>query len=40
MRGCRVCTVGHDSLEIGAVMLVLNRLHAGDAIESDVTLTE
>jgi len=28
------------SLEIGAVMIMLTRLRDGDAIESDVTLTE
>jgi len=40
MRGCRMCAVGHHSLEIGAIIMVLSPLRDGDAIESDVTLSE
>jgi len=36
----RLCAVGHESLEIGAIMVMLARLRYGDAIESDVILTE
>jgi len=40
MRCCRICAIDHESLEVGAVMMMLTRLSDGDAIESDVTLTE
>ena len=40
MRCCRIGVVGHDSLEIRAIIIVLARLRDRDAIESDVTLTE
>jgi len=39
MSGCTICAVGHESLEIRAVMVKITILR-DDAIESDVTLTE
>ena len=38
VRVCSMCAVGRDSLQIGAIILVLVRL--GRAVESDVTVTE
>ena len=40
MRVCRVCVIGHDSLEIIAITIIPSRLCDGEAIESEVTLTE
>jgi len=40
MCGCHRYVIGHQSVEIGAIMIVLTRLRDGDTIESDVTLTE
>ena len=35
-----MCAVGHESLEILAIVLLLTGLRDCDAIESDVSLTE
>ena len=35
-----MCAVGQEIIQIRAIMIVLDRLHDGDDVESDVILTE